>query len=130
MNTSSKILHWAPRTLAIFAILFISVFALDSFNAELTVWQQISAFLIHLIPSFVLLAVLIVAWKWELVGGVVFVLLGLGFTPFIYQHNYSMNHSFWMSLGIVMLITMPFVLVGVLFIISNFKKRNQSELSA
>jgi len=70
------------------------MFALDAFDARLTILQQISDFFIHLIPSFILALFLFVAWKWELIGGVIFVLLGVGFTPGIYIHNFQMNHSF------------------------------------
>jgi CDP-diglyceride synthetase len=101
------------------------MFALDSFSPNLTIWQQIGAFLIHLIPSFILLAFLLVAWKWELIGGILFTVIGLAATPFIYLHNYRMNQSVWMSLMVILFITIPFVIVGVLFTISHFKNRNQ-----
>jgi len=126
MRTKIKVLHWTPRIICILAILFISLFALDSFSADLTIWQQIGAFLIHLIPSFVLLTILLIAWKWELIGGIIFTLIGLGFGPFIFMHNYNMNQSVWWSIQIVMIINLPFVIVGLLFIISHFKKRNQN----
>jgi len=123
MNTSIKILHWTPRIICILAILFISLFALDSFSPDLTIWQQIGAFLIHLIPSFLLLVLLIVAWKREFIGGIIFTLIGLGFSPFIFVHNYKMNQSVWMSLTIVLVITVPFIIAGILFIVSHSKKK-------
>jgi hypothetical protein len=100
------------------------MFALDSFNPERTIWQQIGDFLMHLIPSFVLIALLIIAWKWEFIGGIIFALIGLGFSPFIFMHNYKMNHSVSMSLTTVLIINIPFVIVGVLFIISHYRKKN------
>ena len=118
----TKIQFWAPRIICILAILFISMFAADAFAPELTFWQQIGGFLMHLIPSFILLVLLLVAWKWEFIGGIIFILIGIGFSPFIYQHNYNMNHSVGMSLGIIMMITFPFVVVGVLFMVSHYAK--------
>ena len=123
MDTSIKILHWTPRIICILAILFISLFALDSFDSNKTILQQIGDFLMHLIPSFGLIIILIVAWKWEFIGGIIFILIGLGFSPFIFKHNYNMNHSVDLSLQTVFIITMPFVVVGILFIVSHFKKR-------
>ncbi len=123
MEKSTKIFYWLPRILCIAAILFISLFALDAFSPGLSIWQQIGAFLMHLIPSFILLALLAVAWKWEYWGGIIFIILGMGFTPFIFLHNFRMNHSIWMSLGIVMLITIPFVLVGILFLVDHNKRQ-------
>jgi hypothetical protein len=123
MKASIKILHWAPRIICILAILFISIFAADSFAPELTIWQQISGFIIHLIPSFVLLIILIVSWKRELFGGIFFTLIGIVLTPFIYTLNYSRNDSIAMSIGIVSMITLPFIIVGVLFLMSYFTKK-------
>lgn len=123
-----KIIHWIPRVLCILAILFVSMFALDSFNPDYTLWQQLQAFFMHMIPSFILIIFLAVAWKWELVGGLMLLILALGFTPFIYTHNYSMNHSGWISLTVVLMINFPFMITGGLFILSHFlKKKNLKE---
>ncbi|HPG39616.1 MAG TPA: hypothetical protein PLP19_20365 [bacterium] len=125
MTTSLKIWHWLPRILCILAILFISMFALDSFAPGLTIWQQLGAFIIHLIPSLVLLIFLIVAWKWELVGGIVFIVTGLGLSPFVFMLNYNRIHSIGMCLAIISMITIPFVIVGILFLTSYFKKKKK-----
>ncbi len=123
MKKYIKVFHWLPRILCILAILFVSLFAADAFAPELTIWQQLGAFVIHLIPSFILIAFLIVAWKWEYIGGIIFIIIGLGLSPFVFIHNYKMNDSIWMSLGIIVAITIPFALVGVVFVISHFKKK-------
>lgn len=123
MKRSMKIMHWTPRILCILAILFVSLFAFDSFDPKYTFWHQVQAFLMHMIPSFVLIILLIVAWKWELVGGSILIILALGFSPWIYIQNYHMNQSVWMSLLIILAITFPFMLSGVLFLISYFLKK-------
>jgi hypothetical protein len=125
MKISLKVLHWLPRVICILAILFVSMFALDAFSPNLTIWQQIGAFIIHLIPSFILLIVLLIAWKWERVGGILFIIIGLGLSPFVFFHNYRMNHSIWMSLVIISVITLPFVIVGILFLISHYRKKKE-----
>jgi hypothetical protein len=125
MKTTDKILYWTPRIICILAILFISLFAADSFGPGMTIWQQLGAFFIHLIPSFILLAILLIAWKWELIGGIIFTAIGVGFSPVIYMKNYNMNHSVWMSLGILLMVTIPFVIVGVLFIIGYCRKKKR-----
>ena len=125
MKTSLKIIHWAPRILCILAILFVSMFALDAFDPKYTLLQQLQAFFIHLIPTYVLILFLIIAWKWELAGGLILIAFALGFTPFIYFHNYQMNHSVWISLSIILMINFPFILTGGLFVLSHFlKKKN------
>jgi hypothetical protein len=104
-----------------------SLFALDVFSPKHTLWEQITAFLIHLIPSFLLTALLVFAWKKEFIGGILFVIIGFVFTPIIYNHNYNMNHSVTLSLGIIALITVPFIVVGFLFILSHFKKNHPKD---
>lgn len=117
MNKRNQVFHWLPRIICILAILFISIFAADAFE------QGLSAVLIHLIPSFVLLAFLIVAWKWEYIGGIIFILIGLGCTPFVFMLNYNRNHSILDSFITILGITFPFIVVGILFIVSHLLKR-------
>ena len=127
MKTSLKVIHWLPRIICILAILFISLFALDAFEHGITIWQKIGAFLVHLIPSFILLIFLTIGWKWEFIGGIIFLVIGLGFSPYIFMHNYNMKHSVALTLLTVMYINMPFVVVGILFLISHsMKKKNLS----
>lgn len=129
MKPSIKILHWLPRIICILAILFISLFAADSFAPELNFWPQIGVFFIHLIPSFILMGILIISWKRELFGGIFFTAIGLLLSPFIFTMNYKMNHSIGMSLSIIALITLPFVIVGVLFLMSYFIKKKNKKAS-
>jgi hypothetical protein len=131
MKTSIKVFHWSPRIICILAILFVSIFATDAFSPGLSIWQQLGGFIIQLIPSFILLAFLFVAWKWELLGGIILLVTGLALSPFIFTLNHNRNHfSVGASLGVVMMITFPFVVVGILFIISNYlKKKELSKVS-
>lgn len=124
MKSSVKIFHWLPRIICILAILFVSMFSLDAFEAGKSIWQQLGAFFIHMIPSFILLGFLLLAWKRELIGGIIFTLIGIIMSPFIFQHNYIVNHfSVEQCIGIILMITFPFIVVGVLFIISHFIKK-------
>jgi len=124
MKTYKMKFHWIPRIISILAILFISIFAADAFSPELTFWQQLGGFFMHLIPSFMLLGFLIIAWKWEFIGGILFTLIGLGLSPFVYMLNHNRNHfSVATSIGILLLITFPFIMVGILFIISSRRKK-------
>ncbi|HET6417385.1 MAG TPA: hypothetical protein VFG22_13900 [Polyangiales bacterium] len=124
MDRRIKFFHWAPRTLCILAILFVSMFALDAFEGTHTLWEQLGHFFMHLIPSFVLLIVFFVATKWELIGGILFTLIGVALSPPLFILNYRMNESIGMSLGVIMAITGPFIVVGILFVISSRLKKN------
>ncbi len=127
MKYSPKFFYWLPRILCIISILFVSSFAFDAFTSEESFMVQLGDFILHLIPPLVLLFILITTWKKELLGGVIFMILGLGFSPYVFKMNYNMNHSFWMSLGIIMIKTIPFFIVGILFLMSYFKKKKTIE---
>jgi hypothetical protein len=124
MKPAVRVIHWIPRILCILAILFISFFALDAFSPGFTIWQQLGAFAVHLIPSYILIALLVIAWKREFTGGIIFAAIGIVFSPLIFMINHGRNHiSTGMSLVLVLMINLPFVVVGVLFIISHFMKK-------
>jgi hypothetical protein len=103
------------------------VFALDAFEPGQTIWQQLLAFIIHLIPSIILIALLIVAWKWEKTGGIILSIVGLVIGFFLFRGNYRHNHSLWSSISIVMALAFPFFLSGILFILSNYLKNKDIE---
>ena len=126
---TTQLLHWAPRILCILAILFISLFALDAFEPGRSLGQQLAAFIMHLIPTAVLTLLLLIAWKWEMVGGIIFTIIGIVMSPFIYQQNYRMNNSVWVSLEIILMITFPFIVVGALFITESILKGRHKKQS-
>ena len=122
MATANKGFSWLPRIFTMLIILFLGMFALDAFSPELNFWQQLSDFIMHLIPSITLIIILIIAWNRELIGGILFTILGLVMSPFIYSMNYERNHNMLMSIGIILTICLPILIAGVLFIISSTKK--------
>ncbi|MBN2272949.1 MAG: hypothetical protein JXK95_01335 [Bacteroidales bacterium] len=125
MKTSTEILQWTPRILCILAILFISMFALDSFSSERTFWQNTVAFLMHLIPSFVMLAILLVAWKYERAGGIILLVTSLAFSGFIFYHNFKRTDLFMTALVATLALGVPFIVAGILFIISHNRKKKE-----
>ena len=53
------------------------MFSFDIFEMELSFWQTMGALFMHNVPSLILLAVLIISWKYEIVGVITFILAGL-----------------------------------------------------
>ena len=113
METSknSKLI-WFPRILAILFILFLSLFALDVWSAVAPFWTKLWGFLIHLIPSFVLLIALAISWRCPAAGGVIFMLIALIFT--VWFRTYTALPAFLTISGI------PFV-AGLLFCLGTKK---------
>jgi hypothetical protein len=127
MKKPDKVLLWTPRILCILAILFISLFALDSFSPDKTFWQNTAAFLMNLLPSFVLLLILIVAWKWPLAGGIILLGAGLVTSILVFNLNYSQRHfPLGQSIRNVSILCLPFLIAGVLFILSHFRNRKEA----
>jgi hypothetical protein len=93
-----KVLYWLPRILSVLFIGFISIFALDVFTEP----QWFLALLTHLIPSFVLVILTVIAWKNEQLGGFIFIVLG--FIVLISSHFESL------------IISIPAIILGVLFL--------------
>lgn len=109
MNTRQKQwLLWVPRVLAIGFILFLAMFALDVFSEYTALGDILVALFMHLIPNFVLLVALLVAWRWKVSGGIVFLLCGLA-TIFAFNTTEHII-SF-------LIITFPIFVIGALFIV-------------
>jgi hypothetical protein len=68
-----RLLFWSPRVLTIAFAIFLCLFALDVFKEGHGFWQTAMALMVHLIPAAIIVAVLIVAWRWEWVGAVLFI---------------------------------------------------------
>lgn len=110
MSEKNLILVWIPRILAICFILFISIFAFDVFDGKELMLKQLMAFFIHLIPSFILLAVLLIAWKRPLPGGWLFILADIVLSIFLGAYR---------EMAGLLTLSVPILITGILFIISN-----------
>jgi len=63
--------------------LFLALMSLDIFSDDLSFWQTLGALFIYNIPALVLLVVLLIFWKYEVVGGIAFVLTGIIYINFL-----------------------------------------------
>ncbi|MBU4501272.1 MAG: hypothetical protein KKA79_01670 [Nanoarchaeota archaeon] len=107
----NRLLYWSPRVLCIIFILFISMFALDVFEYPFP--EVLVALFMHLIPSFILTAVTILAWKKEKIGGIIFI--GLAVFSVFFFNTLENPES-------LLFITGPVLLVGILFLLNHYKK--------
>jgi hypothetical protein len=78
MNTKiSKFIFYFPRILSIAFVLFLAIFALDVFGEGYSFLETVGAFLIHLIPNFVIALFIWLSWKRGWIGGIFFVVIGI-----------------------------------------------------
>jgi hypothetical protein len=104
-----QLLYWAPRALCIVVAMFISMFALDVFGHGKGFWETTVALLIHLIPTYIILIVLVVSWRWEWVGAAMFIGLGVLYIVMAW------GRFPWLTYA---LISGPLFLVGMLFLLN------------
>jgi len=109
-----RILFWTPRVLSILFALFVSLFALDVFGVGYSFWETGLALLIHLVPVYILLIGLAIAWRWEWVGALIF----MGFAVWYVAMAWG---QFQLSVY-VMMAGVPFV-VGILWLIDWLYRR-------
>jgi len=73
MNKNLKhTMFWTPRIAGILFVLFISLFTLDIFDMQLGFWGTIVGLFMHLIPSILLAIAIVLAWRWEWIGALIF----------------------------------------------------------
>lgn len=72
-----RLLFWLPRVFCILFAVFAGLFALDVFGQGYGFLDTVLALLIHLVPTWIVLVALIISWRWEWVGGVTFIALGV-----------------------------------------------------
>lgn len=70
--STKRVFFWTPRVLGILFAIFLSMFALDVFAEGHGFWQTTGALLLHLVPTFIVVIALVIAWRWELVGAILF----------------------------------------------------------
>jgi hypothetical protein len=107
MNTwAGRILFWSPRILGIGFTLFLSIFALDVFGEDRDFWGTAVALLIHLTPVYIVVIMLVIAWRREWVGAILFPALAVFYLVF------SWGRFHWSA---YLVISGPLFLVGALF---------------
>ena len=101
------VLLWTPRVLGVLGALFLSLFAFDVFEMGGGFWETVAAFLIHLIPTALVLLAVALGWRWQWVGGLLFLALGA-----LYVWGFR-NPHLW-SWDVI--VAGPTFLIGLLFL--------------
>jgi hypothetical protein len=121
-NFSKRALFWTPRILSIAFIAFLSLFALDVFDGHHSFWPTMLAFIMHQVPVFVLIAALILAWRWEWIGAALYASAGLLYITWVLFT--SRPWSLAMRLNCILLIGGPALIIAALFLV-NWLKRGE-----
>ena len=112
MSTSSRrLLFWTPRAICIVFAISLSLFALDVFREGHGFGKTLLALLIHLVPAFIVLVVLAIAWRWEWIGAAGFAGLAIWYA----KGNWR-RHPDW-----VVIIAGPLLVIAILFLVNWLK---------
>jgi hypothetical protein len=110
MSVSMKrFLYWSPRIICILSAAFISIFAMDVFDENHGLWQTLLALTMHLIPTCLIVVILIVSWRWEIVGGILFNALAVAYIVWAWGRFDWMAYAF---------ISGPLFITGILFLLN------------
>jgi len=109
-TTSDRLLLWSPRILGTLTSVFIGMFALDALGPGKSFFEALPDFLVHLIPAFVLLALVGASWQWAWIGGVAFI--GLA----VFYAVMTKGRIDW-----ILVISGPLAMVGALYLWSWFR---------
>jgi hypothetical protein len=108
-KTMKRVLFWAPRVLCILFAMFLSLFALDVFSEDVGFWEKILGLLIHLVPVYIVVITLVIAWRWEWIGAIAFT----GYALFYLSQVWGQEH--WST---HLVIPGPLIVTGVLFLLN------------
>ena len=122
-NKPNKFIYWTPRILSILFICFLALFSLDVFESASTPAQIVLGLVMHNLPVFALLAVLLIAWKYEIVGGIGFILAGVLYISVILT-NVTKTGFEWYYLAWAAQISGIAFLIGILFLVGWKKKKS------
>jgi hypothetical protein len=111
-------IYWTPRILSIIFLCFLTIFSLDVFEPGLSAGQIALGLFMHNIPVLVLLVVLLIAWKYEIVGGIVFILAGIA-----YIISTLTRVPWYIAISWSMIIAGPAFFIGILFLVNWYKKK-------
>ncbi len=107
-----KYLIVAARVVAMGAILFFAIFALDIFEPNRSFIEIFMALFIHLIPSLVLLLVLLLSFKAKILSGLIFIILA--FVPFFFLRDHI-----WVNI----MLASPIFIAGCLFLLGGWLEK-------
>lgn len=114
-----KVLYWTPRIVSILFILFIALFSLDVFEPGLSLGQMIIGFLMHNIPTFALIIIVIIAWKREIVGAIAFFLAGIAYIVSVF----ASSDFEWYMLSWSLIIAGPAFFIAILYLLNWRRKK-------
>jgi len=80
--------------------------------------EVLIALFMHLVPTYLVISVLIISWKWERIGGLLFLGLGIFYIIMTWGKFDGLTY---------LIISGPVILIGILFLVSSFRKTKKEK---
>jgi len=103
---------YIPHALLILFALFLLLFSVDVFGGVDPIWKQVVGFLIHSIPSMLLLVVFLLSRKWPLIGAI---------TGFIVFAFFTFIFNTYREISSFLFISLPILIVSGLYLIAHYR---------
>ncbi len=100
------LLFWTPRVLTFLFAFFIMIFSFDVFDSNAPFWNKILGFLIHSIPTFVIIFIALIAWKKPFWSALLYLVIFIAFTVVFKTFR---------RIDIFILISFPVLLIAILY---------------
>ncbi|MFA5431905.1 MAG: hypothetical protein WC319_03420 [Candidatus Paceibacterota bacterium] len=118
MKIKKILIFCFPLVLAIIYTVFIAILSFDVFDVNASLLEKIGGFVMHNIPTIILLIALFFVWKNILISGAMFLSIFILFT--IFFKTYQRWDAF-------VLISVPLLIIGGLFLL-NKKDENTNSI--
>ena len=111
---------WIARVPAVLYALFLMLFSFDVFGGAGVTAKEIGAFLLHCVPSFLILLLVFVTWKRPRLTGLFFILLAAGFAVyFLFTKQRDVASYYLLSV-------IP-AAVGVIYLLCGIAKKDAAQ---
>lgn len=95
------------------------MFSFDVFDIDATILEKVVGFIIHSLPSLLMIVILVLNWNNPYRSGLIFLIFAVLFT-FMFKT--------FRRIDTFILISVPPLLVGLLFLLANNLQKKRSEL--
>lgn len=119
-KSTLQLIYWLPRVLSLLFVLFLGLTSLDVFEMGLGFWPTVLALLMHNIPAIILFIILMIAWRYEIVGAIAFIVGSIVYMVAVLQNPFE-----WYYLAWIAQISGIAFLIGTLFFVGWYQKRGQ-----
>ncbi|MDK2936767.1 MAG: hypothetical protein PWP62_1775 [Eubacteriaceae bacterium] len=124
MHDVPKWLFWTPRILSILLVAFLFMFSFDVYSPGMRVGEVALGFLMHNIPVIILIIIIVFAWKWELIGAIVFSLAGLLYMGLTIANMFNGDLPWYLALSWSLTLSGPAFVIAFLYFL-NWKKKKK-----